>query len=606
MSVEPTPDFAAMATPDLEMRLELAKSRLADAGSHRAHSFNELSIYQIELELRRRALETSKLEIQDVRNRCVGLYDGAPIGYVTLGPTGVIRDANVTATTLLGKDRERLTGWPLLAFAEAGSRDVVLAHLAACRRDGRATSEVKLRGSRGFVWVELRSNGLRSSHVRSASDTHEILTAIIDISDRKQTEHALRVARDELERRVRRRTMELEQANRQLVASAERGERLEMELRLRVDEMARADQNKDEFLAMLAHELRNPLAPIQNAVEVLKLSRGKPDKGDWARMIIARQVVHLRRLVDDLLDLSRITLGKFRIVSEPVDLALVIERAVELAGALIESRRHRLAVRHISSGVIVRGDAERLTQAVANLLNNAAKYTADGGEIRVETWSDGALATVRIVDSGEGMEPELLQRAFDPFAQGDRSLAHAEGGLGIGLTLVRRIVELHGGSVSAHSPGRGEGSTFEVRLPCNPPAARPAGSASRADAGPGTRRRILVVDDNVDAVETLAEMLRLEGHEIRTAQDAENAVMEAVEFHPDVALLDIGLPGMDGYTLADRLRALPEMRNAVLVAVTGYGRSEDFARSAAAGFDHHLVKPIDPSRLEAVLGSEHR
>ena len=601
MSVESTPDFAAMATPDLEMRLELAKSWLVDAGLHRANAFDERSIYQIELELRRRALEASKLEIEDVRNRCARLYDVAPIGYVTLDQAGVIRDVNAAAATLLGKDRERLTGWPLLAFAEAGSRDAVLAHVAACRRVGRATNEVNLRTSRGFVWVELCS-----SMVRSAPDARETLTAIIDISDRKQTEHALRVARDELERRVRRRTMELEQANRQLVASAERSERLEMELRLRVEELARADQNKDEFLAMLAHELRNPLAPIQNAVEVLKLSRGKPDKEDWARMIIARQVVHLRRLVDDLLDLSRITLGKFRIVSEPVDLGLVIERAVELAGALIESRRHRLAVRHMSSAVIVRGDAERLTQAVANLLNNAAKYTADGGEIRVETSSDGAMATVRIADSGEGMEPELLQRAFDPFAQGDRSLAHAEGGLGIGLTLVKRIVELHGGSVSARSPGRDQGSTFEVRLPCNQPSARSGGAASRANASSGPRRRILVVDDNVDAVETLAEMLRLEGHEIRTAQDAENAVMEAVEFHPDVALLDIGLPGMDGYTLADRLRALPEMRDAVLVAVTGYGRSEDFVRSAAAGFDHHLVKPIDPSRLAAVLVSAHR
>jgi len=599
VSIETTSEFAAMATPDLEMRLELAKSQLGDTDVPEARSVDEL-VYQIELELQRRALEASKLEIQDARNRCARLYDIAPIGYVTLDPHGVIRDANATAATLLGRSRDRLMGWPMLALAEAGSREAMLAHLAACRRVGRATDEVSLRTSKGFACVKLCS-----SIVGSAPDAPEMLTAIIDISDRKRSEQELRVARDELERRVRHRTAELERVNRKLVASAERGERLEMELRLRVDEMARADQNKDEFLAMLAHELRNPLAPIQNAVEVLKLSGGKSDKEEWARTIIARQVVHLRRLVDDLLDLSRITLGKFRIASEPVELALVVERAVELAGALIESRRHRLVVRHMSGAVIVRGDRERLTQALANLLNNAAKYTADGGEIQVETSSDGVMAAIRIVDSGEGMEPELLQRAFDAFAQGDHSLARAEGGLGIGLTLVRRIVELHGGSVSAHSAGQGQGSTFEVRLPCDAASRLPARPASRSEAG-APRRKILVVDDNVDAVETLAEMLRLEGHEIRTAQDAERAVTEAVEFRPDVALLDIGLPGADGYTLAHRLRALPQMRNAVLVAVTGYGRSEDFARSAAVGFDHHLVKPIDPSRLAAVLVSEHR
>jgi len=601
VSVETTPDFAAMATADLELHLELAKSRLRDTGGSQACGVDELSVYQIEVELQRRVVAASKVELEDARSHYARLYGAAPIGYVTLDAHGVVRDANATAAQLLGRNRDQLTGWPLLALAEPGSRDVMLEHLAACRRAGRAVDEVSVRTSRGFAWVRLCS-----CMVGSASDTPEMLTAIIDISDRKQTELALRVARDDLERRVRQRTAELERVNRKLIASAERGERLEVELRLRVDELARADRNKDEFLAMLAHELRNPLAPIQNAVEVLKLSGGKPDKEDWARTIIARQVVHLRRLVDDLLDLSRITLGKFRIVSEPVDLALVVERAVELTAALIESRRHRLVVRHVSGAVVVRGDRERLTQALANLLNNAAKYTAEGGAIEVETSSDGAMATVRIVDSGEGMEPELLERAFDAFAQGEHSLARAEGGLGIGLTLVRRIVELHGGGVSARSAGRGQGTTFEVRVPCGAAATLPAGPASGSEAGPATRRKVLVVDDNVDAVETLAEMLRLEGHEIRTAQDAERAVTEAVEFRPDVALLDIGLPGADGYTLADRLRALPQMRNAVLVAVTGYGRSEDFARSAAAGFDHHLVKPIDPLRLATVLASEHR
>src|SRR5262245_37827753 len=590
-----------MAPPALEMHLELAKSRLGDAGGSQACGFDERSVYQIELELQRRALAASKVELEDARSHYARLYSAAPIGYVTLDAHGVIRDANSTAATLLGRNRDQLTGWPLLALAEPGSRDAMLEHLATCRRDGRAIDEVSVRTSRGFAWARLCS-----CIVGSAPDAPEILTAIIDISDRKQTERALRAARDELERRVRQRTAELERVNRKLIASAERGERLEVELRLRVEELARTDKNKDEFLAMLAHELRNPLAPIQNAVEVLKLTGGKPDKEDWARTIIARQVGHLRRLVDDLLDLSRITLGKLRIVREPVDLALMVERAVELAGPLIESRHHRLVVHHVSGAVVIRGDRERLTQALANLLNNAAKYTAEGGAIKVETSADGAMATVRIVDSGQGMEPELLERAFDAFAQGDHSLAHAEGGLGIGLTLVRRIVELHGGSVSARSAGRGQGSTFEVRVPCDAAATLPARPASGSDAGPPPRRKILVVDDNVDAVETLAEMLRLEGHEIRTAQDAECAVTEAVEFRPDVALLDIGLPGADGYSLANRLRALPQMRDAVLVAVTGYGRSEDFARSAAAGFDHHLVKPIDPSRLAAVLVSEHQ
>jgi signal transduction histidine kinase/CheY-like chemotaxis protein len=589
------PNFHAMTIPELEIALARAKTRGGEHGDDIGARDEAIGL-AIEIELQRRALDESKRELERSRDRYARLYDLSPIGYLALDRRGVVREANVTAATILETDRARLPGWPLLAFVDPGSRRRLLEHLHLCNRDGHASGEIGLKTRRGTLTVQIESRVVPSS----ASDP-DVLTAIIDVTARNRDESAARIARGELERRVKARTAELEEINRRLVDSVARAEQLEQALRRKMDDMARDDRKKDEFLAMLAHELRNPLAPIQAAAEVLRLAGGEAERVAWARKAIERQVAHLRRLVDDLLDLSRITLGKFQIATEAMDLAAVVDRALELAGPLIESRRHRLVRRTAGEPIVVRGDRERLTQVIANLLNNAAKYTPDGGEITVETGAHDGLVTVRVGDNGEGIEPELLQRVFDPFEQGDRSLARA-GGLGIGLTLVKRIAELHGGTVAAQSAGLGKGATFTLQLPRGADAVETA-PAVAADAVFGPSRKVLLVDDNVDALETLATLLRLEGHEIRTAQDAQHAVAEAVDFEPDVALLDIGLPGVDGYELAGRLRSLPQTRNALLVAVTGYGRGEDFARSGAAGFDHHLVKPVDPSRLNALIAS---
>ena len=368
--------------------------------------------------------------------------------------------------------------------------------------------------------------------------------------------------------------------------------------------LKQADRRKDEFLAMLAHELRNPLAPIRNAVQVMNLLGGGEPNLQRAREMIDRQVKHLARLVDDLLDVSRITRGKINIHKEPVELATVIARAVETSRPLLDARGQALAVSLPPEPVLVEGDATRLAQVFANLLNNAAKYTNDGGRVAVTVERDGGEIVVRVRDTGIGIPAELLPRVFDLFTQGDRSLARSEGGLGIGLTLVRSLVEMHGGKAEAFSAGPGQGSEFVVRLPIleRRRSRRPAPGEAEAAGHGTTPRRILVVDDNHDAAESLALLLRAEGHEVRTAHDGATALDAVRAYQPEIVLLDIGLPKMDGYEVARRLRAQEGTRRALLVALTGYGQEEDRRRAAEAGFDAHLVKPADLGALHALLG----
>jgi signal transduction histidine kinase/CheY-like chemotaxis protein len=377
--------------------------------------------------------------------------------------------------------------------------------------------------------------------------------------------------------------------------------RLEEQLRQRARELAEADRRKDEFLAMLGHELRNPLAPIRHAAEVLRLADPPGPRERWAGEVIDRQVAHLARLVDDLLDVSRITRGKVRLKTDAVELAEVLERAVELSRPLIQARRHELVESLPPAPVWLEADPARLAQVVANLLNNAAKYTDERGRIVLSAAREGGEAVVRVRDTGVGIPAEMLPRVFDLFAQADRTLDRAQGGLGIGLTLVRRLVEMHGGTVEAHTEGPGKGSEFVVRLPAlaGPPRGRPSGGGEIVAAA--TSRRVLVVDDNADSAEGLAVLLRLRGYEVRTAGDGESALAEAAAFRPGVVLLDLGLPGPDGYEVARRLRREPSAAGAVLVALTGYGQEEDRRHSREAGFDHHLVKPADLVEVEAVL-----
>jgi PAS domain S-box-containing protein len=373
-------------------------------------------------------------------------------------------------------------------------------------------------------------------------------------------------------------------------------------------EVREADHRKDEFLAMLAHELRNPLAPIRNALHIMKQTGADAAVLERVREMMERQVQHMTRMVDDLLDVSRITRGKIELRKEVVDLASVVERTVEAAGPLIEDRRQELTVELPPEPVRLEADPTRLEQVLANLLNNAAKYTDHGGHIWLSARQEGGELVLRVRDTGVGIAPDLLGRIFEPFVQADRVLHQSQGGLGIGLTLVRRLVEMHGGSVTVSSAGPGKGSEFTVRLPALSPAqskrGAPAAGERSEPVGAAPQRRILVVDDNVDAAESLAMLLRMAGHDVRVAHDGPAALTAVEADPPGLVFLDIGMPVMNGYDVAQRLRQQPGLKNLVLVAMTGWGQEEDRRRSKEAGFDHHLVKPADPDALQQLLAGE--
>jgi PAS domain S-box-containing protein len=365
------------------------------------------------------------------------------------------------------------------------------------------------------------------------------------------------------------------------------------------------NQRKDEFLAMLAHELRNPLAPIRNAAHILRLhAKGQP-KIEWARSVIERQSRHLTRLVDDLLDVSRIVRGQITLEKSPVNLSDIVRHALETSRPLVRERKQRLVVSLPGDPLPLDADLTRLAQVLANLLINAAKYTSEGGHIRLEAERHGGTVVLRVRDTGMGIAPSLLPHVFDLFTQGARTLDRAQGGLGIGLTLVKKIVEMHGGTVEARSAGPGQGSEFVVCLPLRRSGV-PEGrerEASSFGAEHEAHVRVLVVDDNVDAAESIAMLLTLEGHEVRTVYAAHDALEAVRSFRPQVVLLDIGLPDMDGYEVARQLRSQQVIEGMRLVAVTGYGQQSDRMRAREAGFDQHLVKPVDSEALHAVLDS---
>jgi signal transduction histidine kinase/DNA-binding response OmpR family regulator len=373
-------------------------------------------------------------------------------------------------------------------------------------------------------------------------------------------------------------------------------------------DVQRADTHKNEFLSMLAHELRNPLAPIRNAVQILRL-RGSSDPEMCALQdMIERQVHHLVRLVDDLLDVSRITRGKVRLLREPLNLATVVHRALEICEQMVGSRGHKLTLSLPEKPVRVAGDPVRLAQVVGNLLNNAAKYTLEGGHIWLTVQREGDEAVLRVRDTGVGIPPDMLGSVFDLFTQVECSLDRAHGGLGIGLTLVRQLVELHGGRVQAFSAGANQGSEFVVSLPALDEPAQVLVSTDLPPAIATARacRRVLVVDDNQDAAESLAMVLRIAGHEVNVCFDGPAAIAAVAATRPDVVLLDIGLPDMNGFEVARKLRANADFSDTLLVAVTGYGQEQDMRRSQEAGFDHHLVKPIDLTNLDVIFTSDGR
>jgi signal transduction histidine kinase len=398
----------------------------------------------------------------------------------------------------------------------------------------------------------------------------------------RKTAEAEELARD-LERRVTARTAELE-------AAIERQTEL-------ADRLREADRRKDEFLAQLAHELRNPLASLHNAVSVLRM-RSLPDEElEWCRGVMTRQTEQLTRLVEDLLDVSRITLGKIRLQPEPIDLRNTVTAAVETIRPFIDQRRHEFRLVLPEEPVVVDGDEARLNQVIGNLLHNAAKYQAERGWIELEVTSHSDEATICVRDGGFGIEAEMLPRVFESFSQGDHRSSRLQGGLGLGLALVKRLVEKHGGEVLAQSAGPGRGSEFVVRLPLAAKRIEPA-SAPVASNGPAPRR-ILVVDDSADAAESLALLLRMKGHEVSVAYDGPRAIEMAESERPAVMLLDIGLPGMDGYEVCRRVRERGIKTH--IVALTGYGQDRDRERSLEAGFDGHAVKPVGMEELMRVI-----
>jgi signal transduction histidine kinase/ActR/RegA family two-component response regulator len=385
------------------------------------------------------------------------------------------------------------------------------------------------------------------------------------------------------------------------VRSALRSRRRQYETRAHLEEREQADRRKDEFLATLAHELRNPLAPIRNAVSLLRISdAGGAGAGNvWE--IMDRQVSHMVRLVDDLMEVSRITRGNIELRRDAVDLAAVIAAAVETSQPLVESRKHQLTVTLAEGPLVVDGDAMRLAQVFSNLLNNAVKYTDPGGRIDVKALRGDGHATVTVADTGIGISAAALPRVFDMFVQGDPRDDRQRSGLGIGLTLVRSLVEMHGGTVAARSAGEGKGTEFIVRLPlANRNAAhRDAAAVARVNGLP----RVLVVDDNQDSADSLGALLQLLGADVRVTLSGQAALGMLDEFHPAAIFLDLGMPGMNGYETASRIRARPEGPAAKLIALTGWGQEEDRRRTHAAGFNYHLVKPADIGALQTVLAS---
>jgi len=407
-----------------------------------------------------------------------------------------------------------------------------------------------------------------------------------------------------------RKTQQLERLNRELESRvAARTADLESSTdRLRESEEAlrETDRRKNEFLAMLSHELRNPLAPIRNAVEVLGLSSKDDSNLEWCRNVLDRQVAQLTRLVDDLLDVSRITRGKLEIRKEPLDLVDVVRAAVESVRPLIEARGQSLRADLRTGHIPLEADPVRLRQIVLNLLDNASKFTPEGGAIAVTVESGDTDVSIRIMDSGLGIPVDEIPQLFQMFHQAHPTVSGAQGGLGIGLALVRLLAELHGGTVEARSEGPGQGAEFTIRLPRGEASGAQNGSTPHETSvlrreAPVSGRRILVADDNEDSAESLARYLRMNGNTVETAHDGPTALQAAEAFRADVILLDIGMPGLDGHAVARRIREQPWGRGVVLIALTGWGQLEDRRRSLEAGFDGHLVKPVRLENLDRLL-----
>ena len=513
---------------------------------------HELQVHQIELEMQNEELRRAHGELEASRARYFDLYDLAPVGYCTLSEKGLILEANLTAARLLGVARGNVAGMALSHFILPEDQDTYYLHRKRLfETDVAQACELRMRRQDGTsFWARLEV-----ASAKDADGAPVCLAVMSDITARKQAEERLR----------------------------------------------EAGLRKDEFLAMLGHELRNPLLPIRIAAHLI-LTRAPEDPAFRRQCeIIEQQIEHLARLVEDLLDVSRIEHGKISLRRERVDLGVVVSQVLEVCRPLIEGRQHRVAPALPDGPLYVDGDPVRLEQMVCNLLNNACKYTDDRGEIRVAVEREGGEAVVRVRDNGIGLTSEQIEKVFEPFYQADRSQTRAEGGLGIGLTLVRRLVGMHGGSVTAASKGLGKGSEFVLRLPALESAPLQTPAASVSAAPPAARgKHVLLVDDNRYVRESMETLLTTCGHRVSLAADGETGVAQALARRPDVAIVDLGLPGMSGLDVATKIRSALG-RNIFLISLTGYGHESDKAKALAAGFDLHLVKPVKPQDLIRLL-----
>ena len=367
------------------------------------------------------------------------------------------------------------------------------------------------------------------------------------------------------------------------------------------DRLREADKRKDEFLATLAHELRNPLAPIRAAAHMLKKLDLKDERVLRAREVIERQSAHMTRLIDDLLEMSRITQGKFDLQRRPESLTAIIAGVVQSAQSAMDARQHQFQIEVAADPLLMEADAIRIAQAVGNVIENATKYTPPGGRIALRLTGAGQQAVIRVQDNGIGIEPDMAARIFDMFVQAENGDRRPNGGLGIGLALTRKLIEMHGGTITVSSAGLGKGAEFEIRLPLSAAQSNQAAAAPMLNGAPAATRRVLIVDDNADAADSLCALLQMSGHEAKTVYRGADALREMISFHPDVVLLDIGLPDLDGYEIARRARASLGERCPSLVALSGWGREEDREQAFEAGIPVHLTKPVDVSTLERVL-----
>ena len=520
------------------------------------------------------------------RDRLTALFEQAPIFMALLeGVEHRVTFANPGYVNLIGG--RRVLGRTVAEALPEAAEQGYLALLDSVVRSGVAHAQNEARYARPSASGEISERYVDFVFQPIKNDEGQVTGVFVlgaDVTDRALASAALR------ESEVRQR-----EAAEQLAAALAR------EQHARADADA-ANRTKDEFLAMLSHELRNPLAPILTALDLMRLRT--PDAAVNERSIIERQVRHLKRLIDDLLDVSRVTSGKIQLTRTDVELSSIVARAGEVVEPLLDRRRQHLNVKVAGSGLLVHADVTRLTQVLVNLLTNASRYGRDGGHVDLTAERDGDAVIIAVTDDGSGMSPELLPRVFDLFTQAPRRSDRTQGGLGLGLAIVRSLVDLHGGSVTAHSDGVDRGSRFTLRLPV---AAGPAPEEkSDAPAKPGgltvtRRQRILVVDDNQDAAHMLAELLAIEGHATQTATDAPGALQIAPAFRPSIALIDLGLPVMDGYELATHLRSIPGLETIHVLALTGYGQEIDRRRTSEAGFTRHLVKPISLEELLSAI-----